>query len=349
MITKARGFASDNASGVHPKVWEALREADSGHVPSYGGDSWTRRFEDEVAREFGPEARGFLVFNGTGANVLALQALVRPYESVLCTQVSHIREDECGAVERMTGATLVCLDRPDGKLSTADVEKHVLGFDGEVHHSRPGVVSISQTTERGRVYSREERLDLCTVAHRHGLSVHLDGARLSNASAASGLSLGELTSDLGVDVVCMGGTKNGLMFGEAVIFMNPRRAEHFGWIRKQGLQLLSKHRYLAAQFVAYLEGGLWRENALHANRMAGVLKDRILAIRGVELAYPTDANGVFVRLPQAWIEPVSRVFPFWVVRPEEGLCRFMTSFDTGPEEIDRMVSELESLGRLHPV
>ncbi len=340
-----RFFASDNSASVHPKVLEALANANGGHAISYGDDPVTRRAEDVFRAQLGDDAEVFFVYNGTAANVLGLQSAIRSYNGIVCTTVSHINEDECGAPEKFTGSKLLAVPTTDGRLSEGDLV-HFLADHGNEHRSQPGIVSITQATEVGTVYSPQQISNLAKFAHDNGMFLHMDGARLANAAVFLGADIRSFTADAGVDVLSFGGTKNGLMFGEAVVFFRPELAANFKYIRKQGMQLASKMRYVAAQFEVYLGDGLWKSNAEHANRMANRLASGAVEIPGVSLAYPVEANGVFARIPTAVAEPLRAIHPFYDWEhpyPDQTVARWMASFDTTEEDVDRFVTDLKSL------
>jgi threonine aldolase len=332
-----RDFASDNHSGAHPEVIEAILRANEGHAPSYGDDGWTRRMEEVFRERFGEHARAFCVFNGSGANVAAVDALTREFEAVICTDVAHLNTDECGAPERVAGTKLLAVPSEHGKLGPDDLWRWEQGRRDE-HRAQPRVVSITQASELGTVYTIEETRAIADAAHGLGMHVHLDGARLANAAAALGRELREMTTDAGVDVVSFGGTKNGLLLGDAVVFLRPGLGESFTYTRKQLGQLASKMRFLSAQLEALLRGDLWLTNAAHANAMAARLADAVRRIEGVEIAHPVEANAVFARLPAAAVErllaewPAERPFHVW--ERATSTCRWMCSWDTAPEDVD---------------
>src|SRR6202167_2780008 len=275
----ARGFASDNNAGVHPEMLEAIARANQGHVVAYGEDPYTRSAIKKFEEHFGSDIAVFFTFNGTGANVLGLQSLTHSFQSVLCSAYAHIYVDECGAPEKHTGCKLIPLPQQDGKISLDSVRNAYHGI-GDQHHSQPRVISITQATEMGTVYQPEEIQALSHFAHERGMFLHVDGARIANAAVSLGQTLRQATRDLGVDVLSFGGTKNGIMGGEAVIFFNrasgnPKPSADFLYLRKQGMQLASKMRFIAAQFEALLTNGLWQRSAEHANRMARVLQGEV--------------------------------------------------------------------------
>ncbi len=332
VMKPSRSFASDNNAGVHPEVLEALRRANPGHAVGYGDDPHTESAVAKFREHFGPDIAAFFVFNGTAANVLSLQALARPYHAVLCPELSHINTDECGAPERLTGCKLVPLAAPDGKLTVAAVAHAYHGI-GDQHHVQPRVISITQATEVGTIYQPAEVEALAHFAHQRQMFLHMDGARIANAAAAQQLSLRQSTRDLGVDVLSFGGTKNGLMGAEAVVFFRPELAEDFLFVRKQGMQLASKMRYLSAQMEALLTGDLWRRNAQHANRMAQLLEKEVRTIPQVRIVHPVEANGVFVQIPREAIARIQDRYFFYVWSQEESVVRWMCSFDTTEQDV----------------
>jgi len=327
-----RSFASDNNAVVHPEVMEALKRANEGHEVGYGDDQYTERAVAKFREHFGSEVAVFFVFNGTAANVLSLQALARSYHAVLCPELSHIYTDECGAPERLTGCKLIPLPAPEGRLTVATVAHAYHGI-GDQHHVQPRVISITQSTEMGTVYKPAEVEGLAKFAHQRKMFLHMDGARISNAVAAQGLTLRQATRDLGVDVLSFGGTKNGLMGVEAVVFFRPELAEDFLFLRKQGTQLASKMRFLSAQMEALLTNDLWKRNAGHANRMAKLLEQEMRRIPRVKIVYPVDANGVFAQIPRDAIEKIRDRYFFYTWSEEESVVRWMCSFDTTEQDV----------------
>jgi threonine aldolase len=339
-----RGFGSDNHSGVHPKILAALQEANVGHAPSYGTDLWTEKAEQVFKKHFGPTAQTFFVFNGTAANVLALKASAKTYQSVYCTDLAHINVDECGAPEFLAGVKLIALPSVNGKLRLADLKKaHIRR--GDQHCTQSQVISLTQPTELGTCYTVEELKEITAWAKSEKLFVHIDGSRLSNAAASMNKTFSQLTTDLGVDVVSFGGTKNGLMMGEAVIFLNSQLAEGFKYYRKQMGQLPSKTRFIAAQFLAYFEGDLWKEIATHACAMAEKLHQSVRGLPGVTVTQPREANGVFAIIPQAWVKPLREKYFFYVWNEHTFECRWMTSWDTDPIDIDGFAESLKELSK----
>jgi len=339
MTTAQRTFASDNFSGIHRDVLAAIAGANVDHAPAYGDDPVTAEADRLFRQHFGDDAEVFLAFNGTGANVVGLQSLLRPFEAVICAENSHINVDECGAPERFLGSKLIAVATPDGKLTPDLVEAAAVGT-GDEHHVQPRVVSVTQSTEVGTCYTVDQVTALGRWAHEHGMWLHLDGARLSNAAASLGVGLGAFGSAAGVDVLSFGGTKNGAMGAEAVVSFLPAHGSPLRYVRKQSMQLASKMRFVSAQFVALLSDGLWRSNAAHANAMARRLADGVADVPGVAVAYPVEANGVFVVLPPAVTVALQRHHPFYVWDEGTGMVRWMTSFDTTEQDVDAFVGLL---------
>ena len=330
---RPRGFASDNAAGVHPDVLAAIVDVNDGHALAYGHDPYTERVEAEVAAQFGEDARAFFVFNGSAANVLSLRAACRPWEGAICADSAHVNVDECGAPESVAGIKLLTVPTSDGKL-TPELAQRRLERIGDEHVVQPRVLTVSQSTELGTVYTPDELRALACFAHGHGLVFHVDGSRLTNAAAALGSSLGAASTAAGADIVSFGGTKNGLLGGEAVVFADPLLADGFLYLRKLTLQLASKMRFIAAQFDAYLEDELWRRNAAHSNAMAARLRDAVAAIEDVRLTREVQANVVFATIPAEAIEPLRERFAFYTWDERTGEVRWMCSWDTTEADVD---------------
>jgi len=328
----ARSFASDNNAGVHPKILEAIAAANQGHAVGYGDDSYTTAAVSKFKQHFGEDIEVFFVFNGTAANCLGLKALTESYHAVICSESSHIYTDECGAPEKFTGCKLIPLPTPDGKL-TVDAVRHAYHGIGDQHHVQPRVVSITQVTEMGTLYKANEVRDLAKFAQEHEMFLHMDGARIANAAVSLGMNLRQATRDLGVDVLSFGGTKNGALGAEAVIFFDTSFCKDFPYVRKQGMQLASKMRYIAAQFDALLTDDLWRKNAEHANRMAGLLEKQISKIPQTEIIYNVEANGVFAQIPPKAVAKIQDRYFFYVWNEEQSLMRWMCSFDTTEDDV----------------
>jgi threonine aldolase len=339
-------FASDNYAGVHPEVLAAIAEVNSGHVTSYGADPVTAEAVALFRRHLGEQAQVALVFNGTGANVVGLTLLLRPWEHVVCARTAHIAVDECGAPERLLGVKLVDLDTPDGKL-TPELVRSVHTGVGDEHRTQPRVVSITQSTELGTLYTPDEVRALADTAHELGMYLHLDGARIANAAAALGVSLRETSTDCGVDVMSFGGTKNGLMGGEATVVLRPELAGSLPYARKQAMQLGSKLRYTSAQFVALLSGDLWLRNAAHANAMAARLHDAVVGTPGLTVTRPRQANAVFATLPEPAIALLQKVSHFYEWDEATHEVRWMCSWDTTERDVDTFAAAVrETLGQL---
>jgi threonine aldolase len=331
-MSAARGFASDNYAGVLPELLEAIAAANTGHAVSYGGDDWTARVGDLFRSHFGDDARAALVFNGTGANVVALQGLCRPYEACVCASTAHLNVDEAGAPERVAGLKLLAVDTPDGKLTPELVQPRLVRF-GDEHAVQPKVISITQSTELGTLYTPDEIAALADQAHAHGMLLHVDGARLSNAAVALGVPLRAITTDVGADAVSFGGTKNGMMLGEAVVFLREGLGSDVAFLRKQSMQLASKMRFIAAQFETLLSGDLWQRPAAHANAMATRLAKAVQGIGGLTITQEVQANAVFAILPPkatAWLQ---ERWKFYVWDESTGEVRWMCSWDTTEEDV----------------
>ncbi len=340
-----KSFASDNWSGVCPEIMEALTATNNaGHIPAYGEleDPVTLEAEKKFNEVFGTSVKVFFVYNGTAANVLGVQHLMRPYQAIVSAHSSHMNEDECGAPEKISGSKIYTIESDDGKITAEDV-KPFLRSVGFQHHSQPKVISISQVTEKGTVYTPDEIATLADFAHANNMYLHVDGARIANAAVALGVSFKEMITDTGVDVLSFGGTKNGLMFGEAVVFLNPVLANDFEYSRKQGMQLHSKMRYIAAQFDRYLTRDLWKQNATAANRMARLLADELVRIPQVKVSREVKANGVFVLLPESITETLQQHYYFHVWNYDVNEVRLMCSWDTTEEDVRGFIDVLKGL------
>jgi threonine aldolase len=345
-VTMSPIFASDNASGVHPHIMEALVEANKGHALGYGADPYTPKVNQAFKKLFGDQAETFLVYNGTGSNVIALKGLVRSYEAIFCSVESHLWIDEAGAPEQFLGSKLITIPSYDGKIRIADIQPRLIDI-GFQHRSQPRVISIAQCTERGSVYSRDELKEICEFAKQHGFYVHIDGSRIHNALAALNTDCKSLFTDLGVDVVSFGGTKNGLMVGEAVVVLNPELQADYAVIRKHGMHLASKMRFLAAQFLAYFKNDLWLQNAANANAMARYMAEQLATVAEARLVAPVESNILFVELPNHWIELLQKqaFFHVWKANSSEGRSegRFVMSFDIIKQDIDSFIEYMRQL------
>ncbi|MGH6653639.1 MAG: threonine aldolase family protein [Actinocrinis sp.] len=330
---ESRGFASDNYAGVHPEVLEAIAVANGGHQVSYGDDAYTEHLQDIFRGHFGEQAAAFPVFNGTGANVVGLQAMTERWEALICAETAHINADECGAPEKIAGLKLLTVAAPDGKLTPELIAKHAWGW-GDEHRAQPRVVSITQSTELGTCYSPQEIAAICDAAHGYGMKVHLDGSRLANAAATLGLPLRAFTTDVGVDVLSMGGTKSGMLMGEAVVVLNPDAVRGMLFLRKAAMQLASKMRFVSVQFEALLGTDLWLRNASHANAMARRLADAVGGLDGVRITQAVQANAVFAVLPAEVTRRLQKRFRFYTWNEHTGEVRWMAAFDTTESDID---------------
>lgn len=334
-----RGFASDNYAGAHPEVIEALALANGGHQIAYGEDEYTENLQRVIRRHFGGLAQAYPVFNGTGANVVALQAVTDRWGAVIAADTAHIHVDECGAPERVGGLKLLTVPTKDGKLTPELIEQEAFGWDDE-HRAMPQVVSIAQNTELGTVYTPQEIRAICEHAHERGMLVHLDGARISNAAASLDVPMRTFTNVAGVDILSLGGTKNGAVFGEAVVVLNPDAVRAMKHLRKLSMQLASKMRFVSVQLEALLSGDLWLRNARHANAMAARLAEGVRQIAGVEILHPVQANAVFARLPREVSERLQKRYRFYFWDETAGDVRWMCSFDTTEEDVDGFLSAL---------
>jgi threonine aldolase len=333
----ARSFASDNNAGVHPKIIQAIFAVNQGHTVGYGDDAYTKSALAKFREHFGRYTETFVVFNGTAANVLSFAALTSPYHAVICAEAAHIYVDECGAPEKLTGCKLIPVPTVAGKLTVEAVHKAYHGV-GDQHHVQPRVISITQSTEVGTVYKPDEVKALARFAHDHKMFLHVDGARIANAAASLKLNLRQATRDLGVDVLSFGGTKNGAMGAEAVVFFNQNLAHDFLYRRKQGMQLASKMRYISAQLDALLTDDLWLRNARHSNRMAKLLERELKKIPDVEIAYKVEANGVFARIPPQAISKIRQRYFFYDWDESQAMVRWMCSWDTTEQDVTTFVS-----------
>jgi threonine aldolase len=337
-----RGFASDNNSGIHPEILSAIYAANEGHAVGYGGDPITGKAIQRFKEEFGEQTEVYFVFNGTGANVLGLSTLAHSFHSVICADTAHIQTDECGAPEKFTGCKLLPVQTIKGKISPEGIIKYLHGFDFE-HHSQPKIISISQVTELGTVYTVEEIKAITALAHEYGLFVHMDGARIANAAVALDLPFRAFTVDAGIDVLSFGGTKNGMMLGESVLFFNPELSKDTKYIRKQSMQLYSKMRFVSAQFLAYFHNDLWKKNASHSNKMAKLLEQEVRKIPAIQLTQEVDANGIFAIVPAEIIPRLQEKYFFYMWDEHRSEVRWMTSFDTQEEDIYNFAALIKSL------
>ncbi|MCD8101533.1 MAG: aminotransferase class V-fold PLP-dependent enzyme [Alistipes sp.] len=339
----AHSFGSDNHSGVHPLMIKAIEEANSGHVPAYGDDLLTAQAKDTVREVFGTDGEVVFMFNGTGANVLALRSVTRPYNAVFCASTAHTWNNECGAPECHTGCKFITLEEHDGKITPEQLLPH-LTVIGNCHHNLPGAVTVAQSTEVGTVYTNDELRALADIAHAHNMYLHVDGTRLANAVAAAGCTAREMITETGVDVLSFGGTKNGMLLGESVVFINDSIGSDAPYHRKQLMQLASKMRYVAAQFETYISDGFWLRNAAHANSMASYLGELISGIPGIVIPYTVQTNMVFVHVPDEAIPDLKERGYYRNVDPAvPGLVRYVCSFDTGKEDVEALANALKEV------
>ena len=337
-------FLSDNNSGVHPKIIQAISFVNGkGHDFPYGNDSLTKDLEKKIKEIFQSDTTElFLTATGTSANAVAIASVLHSYEAVICTDTAHINTNECGAFEKLTGSKILPAKNKNGKLIISDAKVYLKQL-GDVHRVQPRVLSISQLTELGTVYFIDEIKKVVDFAHENDLLIHVDGARIANAAVSLNCSLSEMITNTEVDLLSFGGTKNGMMFGEAVISFNKKASKKLPFMRKQFGYLFSKMRFVSAQFLAYLEKDLWRQNASNANNTAKYLEENIKDIRGVEIIYPVDANMIFAKLP-GWVIPdLAKKYHFYVMDKEQNIIRLVTSFDTKKEEIDAFVDAIKKL------
>jgi threonine aldolase len=335
-----RGFASDNNAGIHPAIMKEIEAANTGHAVGYGADPFTSEAERLLREHLGNDTEVFFAFNGTAANVLGLWSVTRSFNSILTASTAHIEQDECGAPEKITGCKVLTVDTPDGKITPELLVRHMHGFDFE-HHAQPKVISLTQATEMGTVYTPHEISIIAGYAHGKGLLLHMDGARISNAAVSLGLPFSEFTTRSGVDILTFGGTKNCLMYGEAVCFLRPGLSENFKYLRKQGMQLASKMRFISAQYIGFFRDGLWEKCAGHANGMAKLLEEKLNGISGVRITQKVESNGVFVIMPKSVAEEVRKTFFFYPWDEAVSEYRLMTSWDTTEEDIEDFVRLLK--------
>ncbi|MBC3841865.1 low specificity L-threonine aldolase [Streptacidiphilus sp. 4-A2] len=334
-----RGFASDNYSGVHPEILAAIALANDGHQVAYGADDYTAHLQEVFRGHFGERAEAFPVFNGTGANVVALQSLLPRWGAVVAAESAHINVDECGAPEKIAGIKILTVPTPDGKLTPELIDQQAWGW-GDEHRAQPLAVSITQSTELGTCYTAEEITAICEHAHERGMLVHMDGSRIANAAATLGLPLRAFTTDAGVDILSYGGTKNGLLLGECVVVLNPDAVRDILFLRKMSMQLASKMRFISVQFEALLTGDLWLRNATHANTMAKRLEQAVRAVEGVQVVRPVQANAVFALLPREVSERLQKTYRFYFWNEHTGEVRWMAAFDTTESDIDAFAAAI---------
>jgi threonine aldolase len=334
-----RGFASDNNAGVHPEIFREMMSINEGHVTGYGSDPYTEQAMRIFKEQLGINTETFFVFTGTAANVLGLTSVTRSWNSIITASTAHLEQDECGAPEKFTGGKVLTVETPDGKIKSGLIEKHMHGFDFE-HHSQPKVISITQASEMGTVYTVPEIRAIADFAHAHGMLLHMDGARIANAAISLDLPFKVFTTDAGVDVLSFGGTKNGMMFGEAICFLRSGLSNDFKYIRKQGMQLASKMRYISAQYVAYFRDELWKKCASHSNAMARIMAGRLREVPGVKITQAVEANGIFIIMKSEVAERMRNHYFFYPWNESISEYRLMTSWDTTEEDIEGFINLL---------
>ncbi len=335
-----KNFASDNNAGVHPKIMKRLAEANFEHVIGYGDDIYTEKAIEKFKEVFGKNIEVFFVYNGTGANVTALNSVLQSFQSVITTESSHINVDECGSLENLSGSKIIYIPTKDGKLTIEKIKSVMHGL-GDEHHSQPKVISLTQTTELGTVYSAEELKSITDYAHSNNLIVHMDGARISNAAVYLGKNLKEITADVGIDILSFGGTKNGAMFGETVIFFNPKLSINYKYYRKQSAQLHSKMRFIAVQFEELLTDNLWKKNAENANNMAKKLLEKLESLNCIKITQKVQSNGIFAIVPKEVIEDALKKYFFYYWDEDKSEVRFMATFDTSEEDVNNFFSVIK--------
>jgi threonine aldolase len=341
-MKKTISFASDNYSGVHPTIMNAMTQANFGHEKAYGNDSYTKKAKEMFKKLFTDTIDVFFVFNGTGANVLALTSCLKSHQAIICSDSAHIHCDECGAPEKFTGSKLLLIKTNNGKITVNDI-KQFLYLHNDQHKIQPKVISITQTTEWGTVYTPEEIKNIVNFAHENNMYVHMDGARIANAAVALGLPIKDFTQDLNIDILTFGGTKNRMMIGEAVIFFNHQLAQDFKYIQKQGMQLMSKMRFMSAQFIALLSDDLYIKNAYHANSMARLLAEKIRSFKDITITQEVTANAIFAQFhcDKTIIDSIQEQFYFYMWDENKLEARFMTSFDTTENDIELFIECLK--------
>ncbi|WP_313756917.1 low specificity L-threonine aldolase [Tissierella sp.] len=335
-------FMSDNNSGVHPKIIEAIITVNNGHDYSYGNDSTTKEAIEKIRELLGVEADVYFVTTGTAANVIGLSGLLKPYEAVVCANTAHINVDECGALEKFSGSKILQISTENGKISKEGVRSFLHSL-GDEHQSQPRIISISQTTETGTLYSIKEIKELAKFAHENNMLLHIDGARIANAVVALNTTFKEMITDTGVDLLSFGGTKNGMMIGEAIVSLNKDVSKGLRFYRKQGMQLLSKMRFVSAQFVTYLSNDLWRENASNANNMGKYFTNRLSEIPGITLKSEPETNMIFAYMEKDLINSLQKKFDFYLIDDETNLIRLVTSFDTSKDDIDNFIGFIKNI------
>jgi len=335
-------FGSDNHSGVHPDIIQALIDANTSYEIAYGDDQYTKSAVQTLKEVFESDIDVFFVYNGTAANILGLKTVTKPFHAILCANTAHLYVHECCGPETFIGCKLVPIKTKNGKLTPELIRPYLIG-KGDVHMAQPRVISITQPTELGTTYTIDELTILCDFAHENSLLVHMDGARLCNAAVFLKKELKEMTGDVGIDILSFGGTKNGMMYGEVVIFFNHKFSKDFEYYRKQGMQLTSKMRFISAQFTAFFTNDLWRKNANHANTMAQYLKKRLSTIPAIKIVQPVEANMVFISLPKKDLNRLQKTFFFHITNEKNNMARLLCAYNTKKEVIDEFIRKIEEI------
>jgi len=335
-------FGSDNHSGVHPAIMKSIEKTNTGYATAYGDDKYTAQAVKKFKEHFGKNIDAFFLYNGTATNIIGLKTVTDAFNSIYCAETAHLTVHECCGPEKFTGCKLVIIPTQDGKLTVDLIKPHLVGF-GDVHMAQPRVISITQSTELGTVYTTKEIKKLADFAHKNGMLLHVDGARLCNAAASLNCSLKALTADVGVDLLSFGGTKNGMMFGEAVVFFKKNLSKNFELFRKQGMQLASKMRFISVQFEAFLSNDLWLKNAKHANKMTKLLVKEVKKIPKVKITQKVEVNAVFATIPKKYIEPLKKKYFFHVFDEEKSEVRWMCSFNTTEKEIQNFAETIRKI------
>ncbi|MCX7987539.1 MAG: aminotransferase class V-fold PLP-dependent enzyme [Bacteroidales bacterium] len=345
-------FASDNHAGCHPNILEAIAQCNNGHVKAYGDDEYTQKAITLLQEIFETNGEIIFTYNGTASNVLSIALCCQSFEAVLCAETAHINTDECGALEKFVGCKIIPINTTDGKISIKDLEQFLF-MKGNVHHNQPRVISISQPTELGTIYTVEEIKELTSWVHKHDMYIHIDGARIANATVSLATPISNFTTHIGVDVVTFGGSKNGMLFGEAIIILNRNLEGRIKYFQKQGMQLLSKMRYIGAQYIAYLQDDLWLKNANHANQMARLLEKNVYGIPHIDIAQKVQSNSVFARIPNTIVEPLQNFSYFYKWEEKhthynnDQLVRWMCSFNTQKEHVLDFTATIKKLIEQH--
>jgi len=333
-------FGSDNHSGVHEDILNAMIKANTDHAIAYGEDYYTKRSVKKFKQHFGNNIDVYFVYNGTAANILGLKTLTNSFNSIICAETAHLNVHECGGPEKFTGCKLITIPTNNGKLTKNLIKPHIIGL-GDPHRAQPKVISITQPTELGTIYSKKELKEITDFAHSNKMLVHIDGARLCNAAAYLKANLKEITTDLGVDLLSFGGTKNGMMFGEAVIFFKKGLSKNFEYIRKQGMQLASKMRFISIQFETFLSNNLWLRNAEHSNEMAKLLYEKIRNFEKIKITQEVQSNAIFAKIPKKTISSLQKKYFFHVFDELKSEVRWMCSFNTTVENIEKFSNTIK--------